>query len=123
MSILGVFVIEIGLHIFAFHIHYLADWLNILDIVIIILSIIFVLLDILLAADNKFRGFLKVRGIFRLLRIFILIRKLNAVRVRREMRKKLNVGLIFGIETPVERVLEILNGMRDMIDPSEKKLI
>ena len=97
LCILGIFVIEIFLHICAFHIHYLEDWLNILDIVVIILSIIFVLLDILLDEDNWFRGFLKIRGIFRLLRIFILIRKLNAVRVRREMRKKLNTGLIFGI--------------------------
>ena len=81
------------------------------------------MLDLELPDDNSFRGFLKIRGIFRLLRIFILIRKLNAVRVRREMRLKKNVGLIFGIQTPVERVLEILNSMRDMIEPSERKLI
>ena len=120
---MGIFVIEIVIHVIAFHIHYLSDWLNIVDIIVIIISILFVLLDLLLHEDNSFRGFLKIRGIFRLLRIFILIRKLNSVRVRTEMRKKKNVGLIFGIQTPVERVLEILNGMRDMIDPQERKLI
>ena len=116
-------MLEIVIHIIGFHIHYLSDWLNIVDIVVIIISIIFVMLDLELPDDNSFRGFLKIRGIFRLLRIFILIRKLNAVRVRREMRMKKNVGLIFGIQTPVERVLEILNSMRDMIEPSERKLI
>ena len=123
LVILGIFCVEIMIHILAFHIYYLTDWLNILDIVVILLSILFVLLDILLPKDNKLSGFLKIRGIFRLLRIFILIRKLNVMRVRREMRKKQNTGLIFGIQTPVERVLEILNGMRDIIDTNEKKLI
>ena len=97
LAILAIFVFEIITHIFAFHIHYLRDWLNIVDIIVIIISIIFVLLDIYLPDNNAFRGFLKVRGVFRLLRIFILIRKLNAVRVRREFRKKVNTGLILGI--------------------------
>jgi len=55
----------------------LRDYWNILDIIIILISIAFVLLDLLLETNNALSGFLKIRGIFRLLRVFILIRKVN----------------------------------------------
>lgn len=48
LCILGVFVIEIFLHVVAFRLLYLKDYWNVLDIFIIMLSITFVLLDILL---------------------------------------------------------------------------
>jgi hypothetical protein len=57
-----------------------------------------------------------------LLRIFILIRKLNAVRVRREIRNK-KITLAYDMISPVEKVLEILNNLRDLIDPEEKKVV
>jgi len=66
---------------------------------------------------------LKIRGIFRLLRIFILIRKLNTVRVRREVRIKTTTSLGYDLRSPLEKVLEILNGLRDSLDTSEKKVI
>ena len=82
--ILGIFCVEIFLNIVAFHWWYLKDPWNFFDLVIIIISIIFVLLDVYVE-NNALKGFLKIRGIFRLLRIFILIRKLNALRVKREV--------------------------------------
>ena len=85
LIILGIFVIEITLHIFSYHLLYLEDMWNLFDFIVIILSIVFVLLDMSLAGTNSaLTGFLKIRGIFRLLRIFILIRKLNALRIKRE---------------------------------------
>jgi hypothetical protein len=49
-----------------------------------------VLLDLLLENNRAIAGLLKIRGIFRLLRIFILMRKFNAVRIRREIIKRRN---------------------------------
>jgi hypothetical protein len=57
---------------------------NIFDFIVIILSIAFVILDILVK-NEALQAFLKIRGIFRLLRIFILIRKLNTLRIRRDI--------------------------------------
>jgi cAMP-specific phosphodiesterase 4 len=110
---LGIFVIEIILYVFSFRILYLKDTWNVLDIIVIILSIAFVLLDLTLPIENAARGFLKIRGIFRLLRVFILVRKLNAVRIRRETRLKNTTSLGYDMRSPVEKVLEILNNIRD----------
>ncbi len=76
LSILGVFCIEILVHTIAFGLLYVRDWWNVFDIIIIILSLVFVFLDIYVQND-QLSGFLKIRGIFRLLRIFLLFRKLN----------------------------------------------
>lgn len=48
LCILGVFVIEIGLHFYSYRLLYLKDYWNIADIVVIILSILFDLLDLFL---------------------------------------------------------------------------
>ena len=88
LIILGVFVFDILLHILAYGFLYLRDIWNIVDIVIIIVCLIFVFLDLFIDSNNSFRSLLKIRGIFRLLRIFILIRKLNAVRIRHELSMK-----------------------------------
>ena len=120
---MGVFVIDIIMHINAFRLLYLIDIWNILDLIVIILSIGLVLLDLLLPVDNNVRGFLKIRGVFRLLRVFILIRKLNAVRIRREMRKKITTQLGYDLRSPLEKVLDILNNLRDKLDPDEVKII
>lgn len=46
LSILGIFCIDIGLHITAYGTLYMKDKWNIFDIVIIILSLVFVFLDL-----------------------------------------------------------------------------
>lgn len=77
-------MVEIILHFVAFKLLYLKDYWNIFDMFIIILSVAFVLLDIFI--DNSvIDGILKIRGIFRLLRVFLLVRKLNTLRVKREV--------------------------------------
>ena len=82
LAILGVFCVDITLHIIALGKLYLREYWNIVDLAIIILSVIFVLLD-LFVNNTALQGFLKIRGIFRFLRIFLLIRKLNTLRVKR----------------------------------------
>ena len=81
---MGIFVLDIILHCFAFQQHFLRDIWNIIDIIIILLSIAFVLLDLLLTNDSALKGFLKLRGVFRLMRVFILIRKLSYLSIKKE---------------------------------------
>ena len=87
LSILGIFAIEITLHCIALGKLYLRDYWNEFDLFIIILSFVFVFLDIFVK-NQALQGFLKIRGIFRLLRIFLLVRKLNTLRVKRDMKKR-----------------------------------
>ena len=87
LAILGIFVIEICLHLIAFSRLYLADRWNVFDMVIILLCLGFVFLDIFVN-NQSLKNFLKVRGIFRLLRIFLLVRKLNALRVIRDIESR-----------------------------------
>jgi hypothetical protein len=117
---LGIFIIEIALHLFAFHCLYLEDMWNIFDLVVIILSIIFVVLDIYV--ENKVvESILKIRGIFRLLRIFILVRKLNTLKIRRDLIKKKITSLGYDLTSPLEKVIELLNVLRDQLDEAEEK--
>lgn len=123
LSILGIFCLEIGLHLVAYRILYVKDYWNIVDIFIILLSLLFVFLDIFV--DNQaLQGFLKIRGIFRLLRIFLLIRKLSTLKERRDISKRrivLSSG--YDLRSPLEKVLEILNQLRDSIDTDQTRFI
>jgi len=61
--------------------------------------------------------------VIRLLRIFILVRKLNAVRIRREIIKKREITESLDLRAPLEIVLDMLCDLRDRIDSSERKVI
>lgn len=87
------------------------------------ISIGFVLLSLFLSENKTLQGFLKIRGIFRLFRVFILIRKLNAVRIRRDLRKRHITAHGYDLRSPLEKVLEILSEFRNAIDISESKLL
>jgi hypothetical protein len=50
--------------------------------------------------SKALKGFLKIRGIFRLLRIFILVRKLNTLRVKREVRQRKKMGSGYEFTSP-----------------------
>lgn len=100
------------------------DYWNIADIIVIGISIAFVLLDLTVSNNSSIlKGILKIRGVFRLLRVFILIRKLNVVRIKREIRQKSMTSTGYDLRSPLEKVLEILNDVRDSIDPGETKMI
>jgi len=115
LGILGVFVVDILVHVYSFGQMYIQDYWNILDIVVILLSFVFVLLDIYLGEKSFLKGILKLRGLFRLLRVFLLVRKLNLVRVRREARKKVDFDFRNDMRAPVEKIIEILNNQRDVL--------
>jgi len=49
--VLGIFVVEIFLHIFGFGCLYIKDYWNIVDIIVIAISIAFVILDLTVSND------------------------------------------------------------------------
>lgn len=101
------FVIEIALHIYAYNVLYLRDVWNLIDFIVILLSVLFVLLDMLLP-ESGFKNILRIRGIFRMMRIFLLIRKLNTLRVKRELVKRGLTKMGYDLRSPLEKVIDIL---------------
>lgn len=102
---------------------FIRDCWNIVDLIVILVSIAFVLLSLFFSDNKSLQGFLKIRGVFRLFRVLILIRKLNAVRIRRDIRKRHISAHGYDIRSPLEKVMEILADFRDSIDVSEYKLL
>ncbi len=67
--------------------------------------------------------------IFRLLRIFLLIRKINALREIKEMEMRrgqmstMATTNGYDMRSPLEQVIEIISRIKDLIDVHEKPLI
>jgi hypothetical protein len=114
-------VIEIALHIYAYNLLYLRDIWNLIDFIVILLSVLFVLLDMFLP-ESGFKNILRIRGIFRMMRIFLLIRKLNTLRVKREAIKKGLTNLGYDLRSPLEKVIDILNEIRSKLHQDEQKI-
>ena len=85
--ILLFFVLDILVHIIGYGLIYLKDYWNMVDAVVILVNIVFVIVDMQVTA-GIFKELLKIRGFFRLIRIFVLIRKVNQVKTKRERRSK-----------------------------------
>lgn len=92
-----------------------------MDFIVIILSVLFVLLDMYLP-DSGFKNILRIRGIFRMLRIFLLVRKLNALRVKREMVKRGLTKMGYDLRSPLEKVLDIMNDIGEKLGEEEDKI-
>ena len=100
---------------------FVKDYWNIADITVILLAIVLVVLDMTLSG-GELSGLLKLRGLFRLLRIGILIRKFDAIRRKRAAQRKMQTRDIFHVKAPAEIVNEILCEIRDMIQNDDKLL-
>ena len=100
---------------------YLRDIWNAIDFIVILLSVLFVFLDMYLK-DSALKGILRIRGIFRMLRVFLLVRKLNTLRVKREMVKRGITKLGYDLRSPLEKVIDILNDIKNKVDAEENKI-
>ena len=123
ISILAVFGFDIIVHCFGYGLLYVKDYWNIVDTVIIILSLVFIFLLIFIDNQSAQKVFLNIKGVFRLLRIFLLFRKLTQLKEKRDIQKRKKISKGFDMRAPLERVLEILNSLRVQIDVDEAKLI
>lgn len=123
LVILAIFCLDIALHIFAYGVYYLKDVWNIADLIVILFSVAAVLLDIFVN-NETLSGILKIRGLMRLVRIFILLRKVNTIRVKRDRRLKMQQSQIKGIDlrTPQEIILGMLSNLRERVDQKDKCL-
>ena len=74
--ILFLFCLDIVLHVCGYGIIFLKDYWNMVDAVVILVNIVFVIVDTNVTS-GVVKQFLKLRGFFRLIRIFVLIRKVN----------------------------------------------
>ncbi|EGR33678.1 hypothetical protein IMG5_045930 [Ichthyophthirius multifiliis] len=108
LIILSIFFIEIILNSYSSGLkHYFSNKSLFLDFLIIIISIILVIIDIS-TSNNSFSSVATIiRGIFRFLRIFLLIRKFQTF-------KKIKVSST--INTPAERILEIMSEFKEYFD-------
>jgi len=121
LSILALFVIEISLHIYAYNMMYLRDIWNLIDFIVIILSVLFVLLDMYLP-ESGFKNILRIRGIFRMMRIFLLVRKLNTLRVKRDLVKRGLTKMGYDLRSPLEKVIDILKEVQEKLHADEDKV-
>lgn len=111
MVILCTFMVEIALKAFAFGPRqYFSDTWYIFDAIVIVLSIVLIVLEWVLT-DARFKTVAKVlRGVFRFLRLFLVLRKFNQVkRISTE-------GGRYQVRVPVEKVLEVLGRLQDQWD-------
>ena len=74
--VLLMFCADIVLHIIGYGFIYLSDYWNMVDAVVILLNILFVIIDSYID-DGLLKNILKLRGLFRLVRIIVLMRKIN----------------------------------------------
>jgi len=121
LSILFLFVIEISLHVFAYNMMYLRDIWNLVDSIVIILSVVFVLLDMYLP-DSRFKNILRIRGIFRMMRIFLLVRKLNTLKTKRALGKGKLTNMGYDLRSPLEKVIDILREIQAKLHADEVKM-
>lgn len=119
LVLLFIFVVETILNFVGFGQLFLQDCWNIADITVILLAIVLVALEMTLT-DGQLSGLLKVRGVFRLLRIGILFRKFEAIRKKRAAQRRHQTRDIFHLKAPAEIVNEILMSIRDMVDNDDK---
>ena len=85
--ILLVFTLDIGLHICGYGWIFLQDCWNLVDAVVILFNILLVIVDSQVSS-GIIKSILKLRGFFRLIRIFVLMRKVNQVKVKSDRRRK-----------------------------------
>jgi hypothetical protein len=83
------------------------------------MAIVLVVLDISLN-DSSLSSIFRIRGLFRLLRIGILIRKFYVIQKKSKERKKMQVRDIYNVSSPAEIVNEILSEIRDMVQNDDK---
>ena len=99
ISILSIFIAESLCNFVAFGCLYFQDCWNVFDVIVLLISLSFVIIEIN-TTHTRLHGFLKIRGIFRLVRVIILIRKMNLLRFRREIRLKYKTYSEFDIASP-----------------------
>ena len=121
LCFLFIFWVEISLNLLGFGTLFIKDLWNIADITVILLAIVFVVLEMVID-DGTLNNVFRIRGLFRLLRVGILIRKFDAIRQKSQARKRLQIRDIYHVSSPAEIVNEILCEIRDMVQNDDRMI-
>ena len=100
---------------------FVKDYWNIVDITVILAAVALVITDIIYSGNNL-DALLRIRGLFRLVRIGILLRKFDAIRKKSMERKKMFGRDFYHVMAPSEIVNNILWNIRDLIHDDNKLL-
>ena len=104
---LAIFIFEITMNFIAFGWLFVKDYWNIVDITVILAAVALVITDIIYSGNNL-DALLRIRGLFRLVRIGILLRKFDAIRKKSMERKKMFGRDFYHVMAPSEIVNNIL---------------
>lgn len=118
---LGIFIVEISMNFIGFGCLFVKDYWNIVDITVILAAVALVITDIIYSGSNL-DALLRLRGLFRLVRIGILLRKFDSIRKKSIARKKMFGRDFYHVMAPSEIVNNILCNIRDLIQNDEKML-
>lgn len=100
---------------------FVKDYWNIVDISVILLAIVLVILDMTLSGSSL-DALIRLRGLFRLVRIGILLRKFDAIRKKNAAKRNLFGRDFYHVMAPAEIVNNILCNIRDMVQNDAKLL-
>ena len=72
--------------------------------------------------QGSFSSVLKLRGLFRIMRIMIVFRKINMVKAKADRRRRIDIlsGGGSEVRTPQEIIIEMLSNLRDRIPLKDK---
>jgi Ion transport protein len=121
LVLLFVFWVETVLNFIGFGMLFVKDYWNIVDISVILLAVVLVILDISLSGSSL-DALIRLRGLFRLVRIGILLRKFDAIRKKNAAKRNLFGRDFYHVMAPAEIVNNILCNIRDMIQNDAKLL-
>ena len=102
------------MHFYAFRCLYLTcDYWNLVDLTLILATMALVILDVV-GTDENLAKVTRIRGLFRILRIVLLIRKVGALtRIQEldilyEAQTRFTEDETYELRTPIEKVLFII---------------
>lgn len=72
--------------------------------------------------DGTLNSLLRIRGLFRLLRVGILIRKFDSIRKKSQARKRNQIRDIYHVSSPAEIVNEILTDIRNLVQDDDRMI-
>lgn len=121
LVLLFIFCVETTMNFIGFGLLFIKDYWNIVDITVILLAIVLVILDITLSGSSL-DALIRLRGLFRLVRIGILLRKFDAIRKKNAAKRNMFGRDFYHVMAPSEIVNNILWNIRDMIQGDNKLL-
>jgi hypothetical protein len=112
--ILAIFISDVIARIYAYRGLYFSEKFNIVDIILVSLAVVLAIIDVPVD-DPKASAFLRLRGIFRLLRVGVVFLRFEEQSASNINKLKSDVAYS-DYKSPLERTLEILTSLKECIN-------